>query len=68
MTKAQVESQVESWNWNLNIFEIYDELRDGHTADEQAQLLTYAYNFFGKDKMMAELASHFGIYDIGEDE
>lgn len=67
MTKAQVESQVESWNWNLNIFEIYDELRDGHTADEQEQLLTYAYNFFNKDKMMVELASHFGI-DIEEDE
>ena len=32
MTKAQIESRVEGWNWNMNIFEIYDELRDGHTA------------------------------------
>ena len=49
MTAAQVESQVESWNWNMNIFEIYDELRDNHTAQQQEQLLTYAYNFFNKD-------------------
>ena len=32
MTPAQVESRVESWNWNMNIFEIYDELRDNHTG------------------------------------
>ena len=28
MTQTQVESQVESWNWNMNVFEIYDEIRD----------------------------------------
>ena len=49
MTPAQVESQVESWNWNMNIFEIYDELRDNHTARQQEQLLTHAYKFFNKD-------------------
>ena len=46
MTKAQIESRVEGWNWNMNIFEIYDELRDGHTGEEQEQLLTFAYNYF----------------------
>jgi len=61
MTKAQIESRVEGWNWNLNIFEIYDELRDGHTGEEQEQLLTFAYNYFNNDVMMKELASHFGI-------
>ena len=61
MTKAQIESRVEGWNWNLNIFEIYDELRDGHTAEEQEQLLTFAYNYFNNDIMIKELASHFGI-------
>ena len=65
MTKAQVESQVESWNWNLNIFEIYDEIRDYSERDKE-QLLTFAYDFFNKDKMMIELASHFGIYSIEE--
>ena len=65
MTQAQVESQVESWNWNLNIFEIYDEIRD-YSERDQEQLLTFAYNYFNKDKMMIELASHLGIYSIEE--
>ena len=65
MTPAQVESQVESWNWNLNIFEIYDEIRD-YSARDQEQLLTFAYDFFNKDTMMKELASHLGIYSIEE--
>ena len=66
MTQAQVESQVESWNWNMNIFEIYDELRDNHTARQQEQLLAYAYEFFNKDPNILELASHFGIDIIEE--
>ena len=65
MTQAQVESQVESWNWNLNIFEIYDEIRDYNSRDQE-QLLTFAYDFFNKDAMMKELASHFGIDIIEE--
>ena len=65
MTPAQVESQVESWNWNLNIFEIYDEIRD-YSERDQEQLLQFAYNFFNKDTMMKELASHLGIYSIEE--
>ena len=65
MTPAQVESQVESWNWNLNIFEIYDEIRDYSERDKE-QLLTFAYDYFNKDEMMKELASHLGIYSIEE--
>ena len=61
MTKAQIESRVEGWNWNMNIFEIYDELRDGHTGQEQEELLTFAYNYFNKDSAIADLACHFGI-------
>lgn len=68
MTASQVEARVESWNWNMNIFEIYDELRDGHTGEEQEQLLTFAYNYFGKDKMILELANHFGVYNIEDNE
>lgn len=68
MTKREVHNRVEGWNWNLSIFEIYDELRDGHTAEEQEQLLTYAYNYFNKDKMINELASFFGIYNIEDNE
>jgi hypothetical protein len=61
MTKAQIESRVEGWNWNMNIFEIYDELRDGHSAQDQEDLLTFAYNYFNKDTMIKELADHFCI-------
>lgn len=61
----KVSDIVESWNWNLNIFEIYDEIRDYSDSCKEA-LLTYAYYFFNEDKMMKELASHFGIYSIEE--
>jgi len=66
MTPAQVESRVESWNWNMNVFEVYDELRDNHTGIQQEQLLTHAYKVFGKDSNILELANHFGIYSIEE--
>ena len=62
---TRVASEVESWNWNLNIFEIYDEIK--HTrASKQEHLLGYAYNFFNKDSLFLELASHLGIYNIKE--
>ena len=61
MTKAQIESRVEGWNWNMNIFEIYDELRDGHSAQDQEDLLTFAYTYFNNDTMIKELADHFCI-------
>ena len=66
MTQAEVESQVESWNWNASIFDIYDELRENHTAREQEQLLTYTYKLFNKDSIFLDLANHLGIYNIEE--
>jgi len=68
MTASQVEATVEGWNWNLSIFEIYDELKDNHTRQQQQKLLEFAYFYFGKDKMILELASHFGIYNIEDNE
>ena len=68
MTKAQIESRVEGWNWNMNIFEIYDELRDGHSAKDQEDLLTFAYNYFNKDIMIKELASHFGVNIVTDED
>jgi len=65
MTQAQVESQVESWNWNMNIFEIYDEIRD-YSERHKKQLLTYAYDFFNKDDMIKELANHLFVDIIEE--
>ena len=61
----KVSDIIESLNWNLNIFEIYDEIRDYNDRSKEA-LLTYAYYFFNEDKMMKELASHLGIYSIEE--
>ena len=68
MTKEQIESRVEGWNWNLNIFEIYDELRDGHTAQDQEDLLTFAYTYFNNDAMIKELASHFNVTIVTDED
>ena len=48
---------VDSWNWNANIFEIYDEIRDWDQRDQE-NVLRYAYDYFNKDKFINELASH----------
>jgi hypothetical protein len=68
MTASQVEARVESWNWNLSIFEIYDELKDNHTRKQQEDLLSFAYRYFNKDKMISDLADHLGIYNIEDNE
>lgn len=52
----KVHDVVDSWNWNLNIFEIYDEIRDWNRVD-QRNVLRYAYDYFDKDTMINELAS-----------
>ena len=52
-----VHDKVDSWNWNMNIFEIYDELKD-YPQDDQKNLLKYAYVYFGSDTMINELANH----------
>ena len=70
MDKEQIKSRVEGWNNNMNIFEIYDELRDGHSHDDQKGLLMYAYedwNFPPMLKLLEELAYHFGIYNLDKD-
>lgn len=51
-----VHDVVDSWNWNLNIFEIYDEIREWPDR-EQSVVLEYAYHYFNKDSMINELAS-----------
>lgn len=52
-----VSEVVESWNWNLNIFEIYDEIREW-TETDQRNVLRYAYVYFNSDVMINELANH----------
>ena len=60
ITDKEIEERVEMWNWNMNIFEIYDEIRD-EDDDTITRLLSHAYQFFGEDKTIADLAYHLGV-------
>ena len=73
MTDQEIKDKVESWNWNLSIFEIYDEVKEmsmhyysGYNSGNESshsdlsRLLTYAYDFFNHDPMIMELASFLG--------
>ena len=53
--EERVHDVVESWNWNLNIFEIYDEIKDWKERDIR-NVCKYAYKYFNKDVMFDELA------------
>ncbi len=50
MTDQEIKDRVEGWNWNLSIFEIYDEVKDmgkfgynGGQTEELSRLLNHAY-------------------------
>mgnify|MGYP003662151135 FL=1 len=62
MTIEEVKEIVEGWNWNLNIFEIYDEMKETYTRDiDRHLLLNYAYEFFNHDKMMENLMDALNV-------
>ena len=70
MTNREIVDKVESWNWNLNIFEIYDEVKDmdrygynggSNHASDLSRLLNHAYEYFKYDPMIKELMSHLGV-------
>jgi hypothetical protein len=50
-----IREEIESWNWNLNIFEIYDKLKDEFTTTEQTQLIKYALEYFNNSKEYTDL-------------
>lgn len=56
-SEQTVHDTVEAWNWNMNIFEIYDEIKEWRERD-QRNVLRYAYRYFNSDVMINELASH----------
>ncbi len=65
MTDQEVAQQVEQWNNNMNIFEIYDELKDRFSSGDQEKLLNRAYEDWNHAPMLRlieELASHLGAY------
>jgi hypothetical protein len=61
MTDQEIADRVEGWNWNLSIFEIYDEVKDmggygyggGDTSENSdlSRLLNHAYYYFNEDKI-----------------
>ena len=55
--EEKVHDVVESWNWNLNIFEIYNEIKEWTDRDIRS-VCEYAYTYFNKDIMFNELAYH----------
>ena len=71
MTNREIVDKVEGWNWNLSIFEIYDEVKDmgkygyggGNASDHEdlARLLNHAYEYFNYDPMIKELMSFLGV-------
>ncbi len=68
MTNKEIVDTVESWNWNLSIFEIYDEVKDmgkfgynGSQVEDLTRLLNHAYEYFNYDPMIKELMSFLGV-------
>jgi len=55
--ESTVHDIVDAWNWNMNIFEIYDEIKEWREQD-QRNVLRYAYRYFNSDVMINELANH----------
>ena len=59
--------EVRSWNYNLNLFEVYDSIKD-RPSHEIHQLLRYALEFYHESSCcrlwrqgLKELAFHFGV-------
>ena len=58
MNNKEIKELVESWNWNLGIFEIYDEIRDWST-ENQTKVLRECVEFFGDmNKNFKDLSYH----------
>lgn len=63
---ADIKKQVEGWNWNLNQFEVYDEIRD-YPKDKKEALLQYACKFFNPNDTFKDLANHLNV-EVDTDE
>jgi hypothetical protein len=66
----EIREEVESWNWNLNIFEIYDKLKNEFTTNEQTQLIKYALKYFKDEeyKSLLQTIADDLLLDLNEDE
>lgn len=65
MKNKQIKELVESWNWNLNIFEIYDELKENHpNKEDQRRIMKYCVDYFNEGythKLIKDLSAHLGV-------
>ena len=72
MTDLEIIERVNSWNWNLNIFEIYDEIKEmsygGRYSNKEdlGRLLTHAYYYFNMEDIFETLATHLDV-ELGEE-
>jgi len=48
MSDQEIKSIVEGWNWNASIFDIYDEIRDWK-SDDQEKVLAECIRFFANE-------------------
>ena len=66
-----IRKEVESWNWNYNIFEIYEKLKNEFTKTKQTQLVTYALKYFSNNEEYKNLFQRIAddlLLDLDEDE
>ena len=67
----EIRDEVESWNGNLNTFEIYDKLRDEFGESDQKKLINYAKKYFHNCKdlqyQLQDMADTLMV-DLDEDE
>lgn len=66
-----IREEVESWNWNYNIFEIYEKLKNEFTKTEQTQLVAYALKYFSNNEEYQNLFKTIIdelLLDLDEDE
>ena len=62
MKIREIKEEVDSWNWNLNIFEIYDKIKEEFTDDgDRHLLLNYAFEFYNHDRMLKELRDALNV-------
>ena len=63
MNEKEIKKLVDSWNWNLSIWEIYEDLKE-RPAKDQSNILTYCADYF-KDKQsyiyFKDMAYHFNV-------
>lgn len=62
MKIREIKEEVDSWNWNLNIFEIYDKIKEEFTDDgDRHLLLNYAFEYYDHDRMLKELMDALNV-------